>query len=74
VKNAQEMLYKAVACAEMPAKSIIRGQAAGFKARYEQQCGKDAVYIIQHDSWLESGTQRQMSGDCYKKGTIKIGS
>jgi hypothetical protein len=74
VKNADDMVYKAMACAEMPKKNNIRGQAAGFKARYEQQCGKDAIYIIQHDSWLEHPTQRQMSGECYKKGTIKIGS
>jgi hypothetical protein len=74
VKISGDMLYKAIACAEMPKKTIIRGQAAGFKARYEQSCGKDAIYVIQHDSWLESGTQRQMSGECYKKGSIKIGS
>lgn len=74
VKISGDMPYKAIACNEMPKKNVIRGQAAGFKARYEQSCGKDAVYVIQHDAWLESGTQRQMSGECYKKGTIKVGS
>jgi len=74
VKISGKMDYKAAACSEMPKKNVIRGQAAGFKARYVESCGADAIYVIQHDSWLENPLQRQMSGECWKKGTLNIGS
>lgn len=74
LENSQQVTFKAIACSEMPKASSIRGQAAQFKARYEAQCGKDAIYIVQHTAWLENATLRQLSGECFKKGAIKIGS
>lgn len=42
------------------------------KATYVSSCGADAVYVIQHNKWLEQPLARQMSGDCWKKGSLNI--
>ncbi len=72
VKSSGAMDFDAMDCAQMPKKTVMPGQSAKFKAKYVSSCGADAIYVIQHSSWLEYPTQRQMSGECWKKGMIKI--
>jgi hypothetical protein len=64
------MPFEAMDCSEMPRRSVFPGAAAIYKSTYFRACGRDAIYIIQHNRWLEHPTQRQMSGECWKKGNL----
>ena len=66
------LAYEAMDCKDMPRRSSFPGASASFKATYVAGCGGDATYVIQHDRWLESPTQRHMSGECWKKGTLRF--
>lgn len=62
--------FEAMECSEMPKRSVFPGASATYKAHYFLACGSDAIYVIQHNRWLEHPTQRQMSGECWKKGNL----
>jgi len=62
--------FEAADCSEMPRRSVFPGASAGFKASFVRACGRDAIYVIQHDQWLELPRQRQISGECWKKGYL----
>jgi hypothetical protein len=72
VEGSGKMSYQAEDCADMPKKSQLPGLSASYKSKYVAACGADAVFIIIHNRWLENPTQRQMSGECWKKGALNI--
>ena len=54
----------------MPKRNMFPGASASFKSSYFRMCGSDAIYVIQHKRWVEQATQRQMTGECWKKGKL----
>src|SRR6185503_18942408 len=70
VVDSGKLPFEAMECSDMPRRSAFPGASAIYKSTYFRACGSDAVYIIQHNRWLEHPTQRQMSGECWKKGTL----
>ncbi|HEY0992381.1 MAG TPA: hypothetical protein VGD80_35255 [Kofleriaceae bacterium] len=70
VRDSGKQPFEAMECSEMPKRSVFPGAAAIYKSTYFRACGSDAIYIIQHNRWLEHPTQRQMSGECWKKGNL----
>jgi hypothetical protein len=70
VTDSGKLPFEAMDCADMPKRSVFPGASAIYKSTYYRACGADAVYIIQHKRWLEHPTQRQMSGECWKKGNL----
>jgi hypothetical protein len=70
VTDSGKLPFEAMDCSDMPKRSVFPGASAIYKSTYFRACGTDAIYIIQHKRWLEHPTQRQMSGECWKKGNL----
>jgi hypothetical protein len=70
VTDSGKLPFEAMDCSDMPKRSVFPGASALYKSTYFRACGSDAIYIIQHKRWLEHPTQRQMSGECWKKGNL----
>jgi hypothetical protein len=70
VTGSGKLPFEAMDCSDMPKRSVFPGASAIYKSTYLRACGSDAIYIIQHKRWLEHPTQRQMSGECWKKGNL----
>jgi hypothetical protein len=70
VTGSGKQTFEAMDCREMPKRSRFPMVSLSFKSLYVRACGSDAIYVIQNDRWLEQATQRQMSGECWKKGYL----
>lgn len=70
VQTSPKRPFEAMACSEMPKRSVFPGLSAKYKAKYQSVCGADAIYIIQTNDWHTQRTARQMSGECWKKGSL----
>jgi hypothetical protein len=70
VTASRKLPFEAMDCSDMPKRNVFPGASALYKSTYFRACGADAIYVIQHKRWLEHPTQRQMSGECWKKGTL----
>lgn len=70
VTGSGKQTFEAMDCREMPKQSRFPGVSLSFRSLYVRACGRDAIYVIQNDQWLEQVTQRQMSGECWKKGSL----
>ena len=72
VTGSAKQTFEAMDCSEMPKRSQFPGASLSFKSFYVRACGSDAIYVIHHDRWVEQATQRQMSGECWKKGFLSF--